>query len=35
MIGGTSEGTALAQVDSWPKILRFLIDASVEHKKGP
>jgi hypothetical protein len=30
MIGGTPEGTALAQADSWPKILHFLIKASTE-----
>jgi hypothetical protein len=35
MIGGTYEGTALAQADSWPKILRFLINASVEQTKRP
>jgi acyl-CoA thioester hydrolase/bile acid acetyltransferase-like protein/bile acid acyltransferase/acyl-CoA thioester hydrolase-like protein len=35
MIGGTSESTALAQADSWPKILRFLITASVEQTKNP
>jgi pimeloyl-ACP methyl ester carboxylesterase len=33
MIGGTSEGTALAQADSWPRILRFLIKTSAEQKK--
>lgn len=31
-IGGTPEATALALADSWPKILRFLIGASVEQK---
>jgi pimeloyl-ACP methyl ester carboxylesterase len=31
-IGGTPEGTALAQADSWPKILHFLRKASVEEK---
>jgi pimeloyl-ACP methyl ester carboxylesterase len=35
MIGGTPESTALAQADSWPKILRFLIDASALQKKSP
>lgn len=35
MIGGTPEGTALAQDDSWPKILHFLIKTSAEQKKGP
>lgn len=35
MIGGTPEGTALALADSWPKILGFLIKASVEKKEGP
>jgi pimeloyl-ACP methyl ester carboxylesterase len=35
MIGGTPEGTALAQADSWPKILRFLMKASVEWKESP
>lgn len=33
-IGGTPEGTAAAQADSWPKILRFLVEASME-KKSP
>jgi len=28
MIGGTAESTARAQADSWPKILRFLSEAS-------
>ncbi|HXN23472.1 MAG TPA: acyl-CoA thioester hydrolase/BAAT C-terminal domain-containing protein [Candidatus Dormibacteraeota bacterium] len=32
-IGGTPEATTLAQADSWPKILRFLIGASVEQKR--
>jgi pimeloyl-ACP methyl ester carboxylesterase len=35
MVGGTPEGTALAQADSWPKILRFLVNASVEQKSLP
>jgi pimeloyl-ACP methyl ester carboxylesterase len=35
MIGGTPQGAASAQADSWPKILRFLINASVEQKKSP
>jgi pimeloyl-ACP methyl ester carboxylesterase len=35
MIGGTPEGTALAQDDSWPKILRFLIKTAAEPKKRP
>jgi dienelactone hydrolase len=34
-VGGTPEGTALAQADSWPKILRFLARASMEKKKRP
>ncbi len=29
-IGDTPEGTALAQAHSWPKIVRFLVKASVE-----
>jgi dienelactone hydrolase len=32
MVGGTPEGTALAQADSWPKILRFLTKASKQKK---
>jgi hypothetical protein len=35
MIGGTPEGTAAALADSWPKILRFLVQASTEQKKNP
>jgi pimeloyl-ACP methyl ester carboxylesterase len=35
MIGGTPEGTAAAQADSWPKILRFLVQASTEQKTNP
>lgn len=35
VIGGTPEGAALAQADSWPKILRFLIEASLGQKKSP
>jgi len=35
MIGGTPQGAANAQADSWPKILRFLINASVEQKTNP
>jgi len=35
MIGGTPEGTAAALADSWPKILRFLVQASMEQKKNP
>ncbi len=35
MVGGTPEGTALAQADSWPKILRFLVKASIERKSRP
>jgi dienelactone hydrolase len=35
MVGGTPEGTALAQADSWPKILCFLMKASMEWKKSP
>jgi pimeloyl-ACP methyl ester carboxylesterase len=34
-IGGTPEGTARAQADSWPKILRFLVKASMEQKSRP
>jgi hypothetical protein len=32
MIGGTPEGAALAQADSWPKILSFLINTAMEQK---
>jgi pimeloyl-ACP methyl ester carboxylesterase len=32
MIGGTPEGTASAQADSWPKVLRFLTSASAHQK---
>jgi pimeloyl-ACP methyl ester carboxylesterase len=35
MIGGTPEGVARAQADSWPKILRFLMQASEEKKRHP
>ncbi len=35
MIGGTPEGTAAAQADGWPKILRFLVEASMEKEKNP
>jgi acetyl esterase/lipase len=35
MIGGTPEGTAWAQADSWPKILHFLIQASEQIKNRP
>jgi hypothetical protein len=32
MIGGTPEGTAAALADSWPKILNFLVFASMSQK---
>ena len=32
MIGGTPEGTALAQADSWPKILEFLMKVSPKSR---
>lgn len=35
MIGGTPEGAAIAQADSWPKILRFLVEASEDQKSRP
>lgn len=35
LIGGTPEGVAAAQADSWPKILRFLVQASTGQKKNP
>lgn len=35
MIGGTPQGAANAQADSWPRILRFLINASEKQLKNP
>jgi dienelactone hydrolase len=35
MIGGTPEGTARAQAESWPKILHFFIQAAEQKKGGP
>jgi hypothetical protein len=35
MIGGTPEGFAAAMADSWPKILRFLVLASMNQRKNP
>jgi len=35
VLGGTAEGTAAAQADSWPRILWFLTQASVEKKTRP
>jgi dienelactone hydrolase len=34
-IGGTPEGTASAQADSWPKVLEFLLTVLVEKKESP
>lgn len=35
MIGGTPEGTAAAQADSWPRVLLFLVQASEEKGSRP
>jgi hypothetical protein len=35
VIGGTPESTAATQAESWPKILRFLVEASMEKEKNP
>jgi hypothetical protein len=35
MIGGTPEGTAKAQADSWPKILQFFIQAAELKQSHP
>jgi len=35
MIGGTPEGAAAAQADSWPNILSFLVKASEDQKSHP
>ena len=35
MIGGTPEGTARAQADSWPKIIEFFIQAAEQKQSHP